>query len=238
MSKENVAETDVTTEAAAKSDESVDTAKKKKKTKIIVIALIALAIAIGVGFGIHYFVQSAGFLVTENARVTTNRASIIPAVPGRLERFTIYEGKLVREDEVLGWVENSESFRAPFDGIVVRVSAQQGHIVSPLEPIAVIADINNLHIQANIEETYITRIRVGQEAEVTIDAFGRQQFRGYVSEIGRVTDAELTGTAMFFNTGGTFTKVTQLIPVRIHITDDINLENYIGLNAAVRIPLS
>jgi multidrug resistance efflux pump len=135
-------------------------------------------------------------------------------------------------------VENNESFRSPFDGIVVRSNARQDQTVSPMESIAVIADLNNLHIQANVEETYINRVQIGEQVTVTIDAFGRQQFSGYVYAIGRVTDAELTGTAMFFNTGGTFTKVTQLVPVRIHITDDINLENYIGLNAAVRIPLS
>ena len=221
------------------SDESPgETAKKKTKTKITVIICIALVVAAGVGFGINYFMQSANVLITENARVTTNLAQIIPPMPGRLERFTVYEGKRVRENEVIGWVENGESFRAPFDGIVVRTSAEQDHIVSPMEPVAVIADINNLHIRANIEETYITRIRVGQEATVTIDAFGRRQFSGHVTEIGRVTDAELTGTAMFFNTGGTFTKVTQLIPVQIRLTDDVVLDNLIGLNATVRIPLN
>jgi multidrug resistance efflux pump len=95
-----------------------------------------------------------------------------------------------------------------------------------------------LHIRANIEETHITRIKRGQRVIVTIDALGNREFTGYVSEIGKVTDAEITGNPMFFNTGGTFTKVVQLIPIKIIITDDIKLENYIGLNAKVKIDLT
>ncbi|MCL2202242.1 MAG: efflux RND transporter periplasmic adaptor subunit [Oscillospiraceae bacterium] len=225
------------TSAGLENAEATGGGKKKKGVKIIVAIVLTLAVAVGVYFGIQYFAQSARFVVTENARITTNFASIVPAAPGRLERFTLYEGRRVLEDEVLGWVEGGASFRSPFDGIVVRSHAEQGHPVSPLGPIAVIADLSNLHIQANIEETYITRIALGQQVTVTIDAFGSTEFNGYVAEIGRVTDAELTGNVMFFNTGGTFTKVTALVPVRIHITDYVNLEDLIGLNVIVRIPL-
>jgi multidrug resistance efflux pump len=159
-------------------------------------------------------------------------------VPGTLERFTVYEGRYVEQNEVIGWIQGGESFRAPFDGVVVRAYAREGQDVSPIEPVAVIADISNLHIKANIEETDVANIQRGQAVTVTIDALGREQFSGYVAEIGRVTDAEITGNAMFFNTGGTFTKVTQLIPVRIHLTDDAPLAHLIGLNVSVRISLN
>ncbi|MDR2543705.1 MAG: efflux RND transporter periplasmic adaptor subunit [Treponema sp.] len=219
--------------------ETSETAKKKKgKGKIILVLILIMVLTAGTIIGFHFYQQSVNFLVTDNARITTNLATIMPSVTGILENYTIREGSIVSENEILGWVENMETFRSPFDGIVVRSYASQNQVVWPMEPIAVIADINNLHIQANIEETYITRIHRGQNVIVTLDAFGNQQFNGYVSEIGRVTDAEISGTALFFNTGGNFTKVTQLIPVKINITDDINLANLIGLNARVRISLN
>jgi multidrug resistance efflux pump len=213
------------------------TVKKKGKGKIILVIFLTVALAAGAFFGIRHYQQSANYLTTDNARITTNLISIMPSVPGTLERFTIYEGRYVEANEVLGWVENGESFRAPFDGIVVKTYARQEQAVSPMEPVAVIADTSNIHIQANIEETNITKIQRGQTVTVTIDALGRQQFTGYISEIGGVTDAEITGNAMFFNTGGTFTKVTQLIPVRINLLDDVDLDRLIGLNATVRISL-
>jgi RND family efflux transporter MFP subunit len=111
-------------------------------------------------------------------------------------------------------------------------------MVSPMETVAVIADINRIHVLANVEEDDIRRIRVGQSAIVTIDPFGNREFTGYVSEVGLITTSELSGTALFFNTGGNFTRVTHLIPIKITIVDDdIHLENFIGVNARVRISL-
>ena len=215
----------------------MDEEKKKGKGKIVLLLGLSLALAAGAGIGFYFYWQGENYLVTENARITTTLISITPAVPGTLERFTIHEGSHVNENEIIGWVENGESFRSPINGLVVRSNAEQGQVVSPMEPVAVIADINDLHIQANIEETYIKRIQRGQSVIVTIDAFGRRQFTGYVREIGSVTDAEISGIAMFFTTGGTFRKVTQLIPVKINIRDEINLSPLIGLNATVRIRL-
>jgi len=211
--------------------------KKSGKGKFIFALVLTLILAAGAWFGFQFYMQSANYLTTDNARVTTNLITISANMPGILERFTLYEGRYVVENEVLGWVENGEALRSPFDGLVIRTHAVQEQMVSPMEPLAVIADINNLHVQANIEETDIARVHVGQPAIVTIDVFGNRQFNGYVSEIGRVTSAELAGTAMFFNTGGTFTRVTHLIPIEITIVDDVNLDSLIGVNARVRLPV-
>lgn len=151
------------------SKEQTTEVKKKGNGKIILVLLITMALIAGVIIGIHFYRKSANYLVTENARVTTNLISITPTVTGTLDRFTIYEGRYVKENEIVGWVEHLETFRSPFDGIVVRSSAAQNQVVSPMEALAVIADINNLHIQANIEEIYITRIQRGQAVIVTLE---------------------------------------------------------------------
>lgn len=209
-----------------------------KKWKIILGLFLAAAIAGGVYAGVHFYSQSVNYVITDNARVTTTLISVASNVPGSLERFTVYEGRHVEENEIIGWVENGEAMRAPFNGLVVQTNAVQDQLVAPGEPLALIADLGGLHIQANIEETEITKVQLGQPVTVTIDGFGNRQFDGYVSEIGHVTQAELAGTALFFNTGGTFTRVTHLIPVKINIVDDINLGSFIGVNARVRIPVA
>jgi multidrug resistance efflux pump len=213
-----------------------------KKSKLFIIVPLTLVLAVGAGVGIYFIWQGSNNLVTENARVTTTLFHIVPSMSGTLERFTIREGSLVRENEILGWLEGGESFRSPINGLVVRTFVEQGQAVSPQETLAVIADVNNLHIQANIEENYIARLHRGQSVIITVDALGRQQFNGYISDIGRVTDAALSGDVMSFTTGGTFTKVTQLLPVRIHFADDVDfsglLSGLIGLNARVQIRLN
>ena len=211
--------------------------KKKGKGKIIIVLLVTLILAGGVGIGSFFLWRNMGYLTTDNARVTTTLVGISPSMPGTLERFTIYEGRYVTANEILGWVENDAAMRSPIDGLVVGTFASQGQSVSPGEPIAVIADTSSIHIQANFEETDIPRLHRGQRVIVTIDLFGSQEFEGYISEIGRITPAELSGQAMFFNTGGTFTRVVPLLPVEITLIDDVDLNNFIGVNARVRIPL-
>ena len=237
MSKEKSEEKK--TPATETAETNAETTEKKKswKGKIILALVLTLVLAGGTFAGIHFYSQSVNYFTTDNARVTTDLFAITPPVPGTLERFNIFEGLYVEENEILGWVENSPAMRSPVNGLVIHTSAVQDQLVSPHEPVAVIADTGGIHIQANIEETDISRLHVGQTAIVTIDTFGNRQFTGYISEIGRITQAELSGATLFFNTGGTFTRVTHLIPIQIIITDDVNLDSVIGVNARVRIPL-
>jgi len=210
--------------------------KKSGGKKVIAIILLFTLIVGGI-IGVYFFRQSTGYLTTGNAIVATNLIPIVPPAPGRLDRLTISEGSYVARDEIIGRVENFGHLRSPVDGVVVRVNAVLNQVVSPHEAVAVIADIDNMHIRANIEETQLGRLQVGQRAYVTVDAIGRQWFAGYISEIGRVTDAALMGHMTSFTTGGTFTRVVQLIPIQIRVTDEVRLYNFIELNATVRIPL-
>jgi len=204
---------------------------KKTLTTIAAAAIIG-AIVIGGSMW-----RNAGFLTIDNARVTTTLIPVSVSTPGVLERFAIQEGQHIREDEVLGWVEGGEAMRSPIDGLVIQTNATQGQVVSPMETIAIISDMGSLHIQAYIEETSIARIHVGQVAYVSIDPLGGQRFNGYISEIGHATSAEMAGQGMFFNMSGAITRVTRLIPIKINIADDIRLDNFIGVNASVRIPV-
>ena len=212
--------------------------KMSKKGKVMLVLTLTLVLVAGASTAVFLIHRSASYLTTDNARVRTNLAYVVPNMPGRLERFLVYEGRHVLADEVLGWVEGDTSLRSPFDGIVIYSNATQGQTVNAMQSLAVIADINRIHIQAYIQETDITRLRLGQSAFVTIDGLGSQRFDGYIANIGRITQAELTGQTLFFNTGGTFTRVTHLIPIEVHLTDEVNLAGLIGVNARVRIPLN
>lgn len=227
------------TETKEVTDETTDetTTKKSGKGKIIAAVVLTLALAIGTWAGIHFVSRSINYFTTDNARVTTDLYHIVPPMPGTLERFSVVQGQRVEENQLIGWVENSPAMRSPVEGLVIYTNAVQDQMVSPQQAVAVVADTKNIHIQANVEETDISQIRVGLPAIVTIDTFGNQEFNGYVAEIGLITQAELSGATMFFNTGGTFTRVTHLLPVRINITDDVELDHLIGVNARVRVPV-
>jgi len=202
----------------------------------VLAALLSLGLLGGAGIAFHLR-QSANYLVTDNARVTTTLVSIAPSSPGILERFTAREGRRVAENEALGWVEDGEALRSPVDGIVVRSVAVPGQAVSPMEPVAVVADAGNIHVLAQIDEADIGRVRVGQPATVRMGAFGRRRISGHVRGIGLVSHAELSGAPLFFDIGGNLARVTRFVPVEIAIDDDVDLGGLIGLNADVRISL-
>jgi len=202
--------------------------------KKVIAALLAVVMVGGGGIGLGIW-RSAGFVSTDNARVTTTIIQVMPTASGTLERFAITEGQRVARDEVIGWVENNGPLRSPIDGLVIASHAVENQIVSPMEPVAAVADVSRIHIQAHIEETDILSVRRGQPVTITIDALGRQQFSGYVAGIGRATQAELSGNALFFDLSGNFTRITQLVPVEIAITDNIDLSYLIGANAQIRI---
>ena len=218
-------------------EETKEAAKKKSwKGKLILTLILTLSLAGGAWFGRHFMLERQNYIITDNARITTTLIPVSSNIPGRLESLTAYTGQSVRYYDILGWIgRGDEVLRAPVDGIVVHVGARENQVVSPLEPIVVIADTNNLHIEANIEETDVLRVQPGQSVTITIDALGSREFRGYVRSVGNITNAELSGNALFFNTGGTFTRVIHLIPVEIVVTDHVRLDNIIGTNARVRI---
>ncbi|MDR1205955.1 MAG: secretion protein HlyD, partial [Peptococcaceae bacterium] len=60
---------------------------------------------------------------------------------------------------------------------------------------------------------------------------------GYVSEIESATQAALTGANTGLTTSGTYSKVTQLIPVKIRLNEDLDLTQILGTNAEIKIKL-
>jgi RND family efflux transporter MFP subunit len=80
--------------------------------------------------------------------------------------------------------------KAPFDGVVIARSANVGDIVTPLSSAAdakgavvVLADMNSLEVDADVSESALSSIKVGQPCEIVLDAFPDRRFRGEVSII-------------------------------------------------------
>jgi HlyD family secretion protein len=86
-------------------------------------------------------------------------------------------------------VDNTE-IRAPFDGIVISRSANIGDIVTPLSSAAdakgavlVMADMSTLEVDAEVSESSLASIHVGQPCEIVLDAFPDKRYRGEVSVV-------------------------------------------------------
>ncbi|MCL6635610.1 MAG: efflux RND transporter periplasmic adaptor subunit, partial [Peptococcaceae bacterium] len=109
-----------------------------------------------------------------------------------------------------------------------------GEVGVPGQPIVMVADLNSLYITANVEETDLHKVRVGQKVEFTVDSFPGVRFDGRVISIGEATVSTFS-LLPAQNTGGNFTKVVQRIPVKISIRDYQGRRLLPGMNAVVRI---
>jgi len=125
--------------------------------------------------------------------------------------------------------------RAPTRGVVSRRSVEPGQLVDPARPLLALTQLDDSWIVANFKEDQIGKLRVGQAAEISLDAFSGRKLTAHV-------DSFSGGTGSRFallppdNASGNFTKVVQRVPVLIRIDNrprDIVLRP--GLSAFVTV---
>lgn len=85
--------------------------------------------------------------------------------------------------------------RAPFDGTVLTKDADVGEVVAPFAAsansrgaIVSMADMTSLQVEADVSESNITRVRVGQPCEITLDAYPETRYQGVVHKIVPTAD--------------------------------------------------
>jgi len=79
--------------------------------------------------------------------------------------------------------------RSSIDGAVLRKHHRSGESVSNSstvpDPILTIGDRKTLRVRVDVDETDVSKVRIGQKAYVTADAFGKQKFWGRVVRVGQ-----------------------------------------------------
>jgi multidrug resistance efflux pump len=206
--------------------------RKIRKPMVIAIAIVILLAGLGI---VGYFIYEGSFYYqTDNAKVDTVIYQLTANASGQLVKMDVSQGDEVKAGQVLAQVEKGPYVRSPVDGTVTDVRMQQGNYVNASDVILVVAETSDMYITANVEETNILEIQPGQSVAVSLDAYG-QSFDGYVADVNTVASTKLAGSATSFTTSGTYTKVTQLIPVKIKLLDNVDLTNIIGTNATVKI---
>ena len=82
------------------------------------------------------------------------------------------------------------TYPAPFDGVITNLPVREGETVvigiqnAQGSTLMTLADMSVITAEVKVDETDIVNVRLGQPAEVTIDAIPKKIFHGRVSEIG------------------------------------------------------
>jgi len=87
--------------------------------------------------------------------------------------------------------------RAPFAGTVLRKEAEVGEVVAPSVgggltrgAVVTMADLATLEVEVDVNEAYIARVKGGQRARITLDAYPDTAFRGSVRQVVPTADRQ------------------------------------------------
>jgi membrane fusion protein (multidrug efflux system) len=153
-------------------------------------------------------------------------------VRAETQRLAVLDSEIVilihEEDELKAQLDRQRldlkdrTIGSPVTGVVDRVFVEEGEYVTPGQRLLLVHDPKKVWIDANVKETDIRKIKVGQVADVTVDAFPDKEFKGRVIAIGNAATSEfaLLPTP---NPSGNFTKITQRLRVRVAIDQEQNM---------------
>ncbi len=106
------------------------------------------------------------------------------------------------------------TLRAPVSGLVSRKNAEPGMIVAPGQQLMALVPLDDVWITANFKETQLKRMKVGQEVEIDVDAYGGRAYKGHIDSISAASGARFSLLPPE-NATGNYVKVVQRVPVKI-----------------------
>lgn len=136
-----------------------------------------------------------------------NRLEVKPPINGRIDRIVAREGQSVKAGDTLAWMSSTERaalidaarsygpeavrywdevykptpLLSPIAGEVIVSTDQPGQTVTSSDVVVVLSD--HLIVQAQVDETDIGRVAVGQEASISLDAYPQIRVKGRVDHI-------------------------------------------------------
>ncbi len=105
---------------------------------------------------------------------------------------------------------------APASGIIGRRSVEPGALVQVGQTLMSVIPDHDVWVTANLKETDMEDIAVGDSVSFTVDAFPGHHFAGHIESLSPATGARFALLPPD-NASGNFTKVVQRVPVRIAV---------------------
>lgn len=211
-----------------------------KKMVLINIITIIVLIVIGV-VGFYFWNNATSYVSTDNAKVDGDQMKIASPASGEIKSLDVKQGeKLKKGDKVAEVVAQGEggqskemSIKIPKDGTIVKTDGMEGSMAQAGNPIAYAYNLDDLYITANVDEKDVADIEKGNDVDVDIDG-QKATVSGKVDQIGDATAASFS-LMPSSNSDGNYTKVSQVVPVRISLDSEPSKNVVPGMNAEVKI---
>ncbi|MET0250900.1 MAG: HlyD family secretion protein [Novosphingobium sp.] len=183
----------------------------------------------------HEVVAAREKIGSLEAQVTKARAQLANGaqLPGINPAVAAAEAQRAKAELDLG----RTMVRAPVAGRISQAGRLQvGQAVAPGVPMLSLVREDHTRVEANFKETDLDRIRPGQAAEITLDAYPGVRLTGRVESIGAGTGSEFS-ILPAQNATGNWVKIVQRVPVRIAITSRSARPLLAGLSANVTVDI-
>ncbi|HCV0191117.1 TPA: HlyD family secretion protein [Staphylococcus aureus] len=211
-----------------------------KKMILINVITVVVLLAIGIA-GFYFWNKTTSYITTDNAKVNGDQIKIASPVSGQIKSLNVKQGdKLDKGDKVAtvtvqgqdGETKDME-LKMPQKGTIAKLDGMEGSMVQAGNPIAYAYNLDDLYVTANIDEKDIKDVEVGKDVDVTIDG-QKASVKGKVDSIGKATAASFS-LMPSSNSDGNYTKVSQVIPVKITLDSEPSKQVVPGMNAEVKI---
>jgi macrolide-specific efflux system membrane fusion protein len=136
-----------------------------------------------------------------------HRLTVTPPIPGRIDSIEVANGADVRQGQILAWISSTDRAAlmdaaraaggnevkfwediykpapliAPLDGHIISTAVVPGQVVVTAETVFTMSD--HLIVQANVDETDLNHVWLGQSADITFDSYPNARLTGKVHEI-------------------------------------------------------
>ncbi|MCD9067632.1 HlyD family efflux transporter periplasmic adaptor subunit [Staphylococcus pasteuri] len=211
-----------------------------KKMVLINIITIIVLIVIGV-LGFYFWNNATSYVSTDNAKIDGDQMKIASPTAGEIKSFDAKQGdKLKKGDkvaEVVGQGQDGQSkkmsIKMPKDGTIVKTDDMEGSMAQAGNPIAYAYNLDDLYVTANVDEKDVADIEKGNDVDIDIDG-QKATVSGKVEQIGDAT-ANSFSLMPSSNSDGNYTKVSQVVPVKISLDSEPSKNVVPGMNAEVKI---
>jgi membrane fusion protein (multidrug efflux system) len=158
------------------------------------------------------------------------------------EQVSVAQSQIKQREADLNYANLQLSYAAitaPATGITSRKSIQPGQYVQTGQPLFSIVADSSIWVVANFKETQLEKMKVGQKAEISVDAYHHTTLNGEIESFSSATGARFALLPPD-NATGNFVKVVQRIPVKIIFKDDKARDMLLrpGMNAKVIIDIN
>jgi len=231
----------------------VGTARRRLPRRVLIPALVVVIIIAAI-IGFNYWRNQTLYVSTDNAMVSGDMVQVGTVNTGQLSSVAVDVGSTVHQGDIVanltlpstlsvtdsgtprlgfrGTQDVQAPVTSPIDGVVVQRLGNPGDTIAAGQTIITVVDPSRLWVQAQINENTVGRVKVGQAVDVHADSLGAT-VPGRVLAVNRASAASFSPLPQG-NTSGNFTKVTQLVPVKIAV-DYGRLPLVLGSSVEVQI---